>query len=523
MDLNQPYSRVPRPERFRFLRRKLRELQLVYAIDRVTDRHQHLSGLARYTLRVTRRFFRAKAVALLLADQDNRQQQGFFSLGFSHDGLNQQHRMYVKDLLHRHLADESEGTILVAPGQALPEGIAHLALRSFAVADGLRGCLLIANLAKRPPSTEDLHYLKAIISQIDNAIIHGRFLEKFHQTSHLVNKQTREIDFMYEISLSIGRDEDFVSMTRRILESALQLVEVNRCSLMLYDAPTDTLQTELVVGAPHLKTGFRLRLGEGLAGTALKEGKAILAVRGSKDQRFVSVAGETTPQGTVANMACVPLISDTTKLGVLNFTSTDPKYEVTAQELDTLGVVANLIVLAYQRQRLYQLSIKDELTGLYSFRFFSQRLGEELTRASRYKSCFSLVLFDIDHFKKLNDSWGHPFGNIVLKAVAKVLQDSIRQGIDFPARFGGEEFALLLPETSAANALILAERIRQRVGELLFDEKGNIVRTSISGGIAAFPICVNAEQILEKADQSLYNAKSSGRNRIVISDEPPTL
>ncbi len=518
MNLQLPLSQVSRAQRSRYLRLKLRELRLVYAIDRVTDRHPHLSGLARHTLRVMRRFFRADAAALLLAEPSNRQQQAFFSLGFTQASLNQSHRVFAKNLQHQHLTDESAGVTLTAEAAALPSGFKRLMLRSFQVADGFCGCLLVANPVDQLADDEVLHYLGAIVSQIDNAIIHGRFLEKFQKTSSLVNRQTREIDFMYEISLSIGRDEDFISMTRRILESALQLVEVNRCSLMLYDAPTDTLQTELVVGAPHLKTGFRLRLGEGLAGTALKEGKAILAARGSKDQRFVSFAGESSAAGSVANMACIPLISGSTKLGVLNFTSTDPKYEVTPQELDTLGVVANLIVLAYQRQRLYQLSIKDELTGLYSFRFFSQRLQEELTRAQRYKSTFSLVIFDIDYFKKLNDAWGHPFGNLVLKSVAQVLQDSIRLGIDFPARFGGEEFALILPETSAQNAMVLAERIRLRVGELLFHEKGNAIRTSISGGIASFPPHADSEMILEKADQALYRAKSAGRNRIELAD-----
>jgi diguanylate cyclase (GGDEF)-like protein len=168
------------------------------------------------------------------------------------------------------------------------------------------------------------------------------------------------------------------------------------------------------------------------------------------------------------------------------------------------------------------MAITDRLTGLYNFGYFLERLKEERLRAERYHRLLSLVILDIDHFKKYNDSSGHPAGNEVLKKIATILKQEARE-VDIVARYGGEELVIILPETSRKRAMELAERIRQRVSDALFEHMQSqpLGRLTISAGVATFPVdASNEEDLIKRADSSLYLAKSQGRNR-VVAFEPP--
>ncbi len=515
MDLTRNLRDVPITERGRFLRKKLRELKLVQAADRITDRHVSLSDLADHTLSLMQRFFHCHLASMMLVDPGIRQPLAFFCKGLPDQSRDGDTGETLRDLM-RSIPDHSEVKLVATLPVGFPsQDSTRFAAISFHLEGELRGILLAGDRA-RDFDEEDLHFLGAVASQIDNAILHGRFLEKFRKTRTHARKTTKQLDFMYEVSLSIGRDEDFVSLTRRILESSLQLVEVNRCSLMLYDEARDELKTELVVGAPLLKSGFRLKLGQGVAGQALKTGKAILAERGAGDVRFVSLGNAPEPAKGVVNLACVPLICDGRPLGVLNFSSTDPEYSISRSELETLEVVAHLILLAWQRQKLVQLSVKDELTGLFTFRFFRQRLGEEVRNSCRDGRPFCLVLFDLDHFKGINDTHGHLMGNTVLQTVAGVIKNVCRTPEDLAARFGGEEFALLLPGTTPQEAGEVAERVRCITQALNISREGLSLKVTISGGVASLPGVDSPEKLIEQADQALYKAKTEGRNRIVV-------
>ncbi len=183
-------------------------------------------------------------------------------------------------------------------------------------------------------------------------------------------------------------------------------------------------------------------------------------------------------------------------------------------------VLAIEYALLYERAR--QMAITDRLTGLYNFGYFLERLREERLRAERYQRLLSLVILDIDHFKKYNDSNGHPAGNEVLKKIANILKQEARE-VDIVARYGGEEMVLILPETSRRRAAELAERIRQRTAETLFDRMQSqpLGKITLSAGVATFPVdAATEDDLIKKADNSLYQAKSRGRNR-VVAFEPP--
>ncbi len=157
---------------------------------------------------------------------------------------------------------------------------------------------------------------------------------------------------------------------------------------------------------------------------------------------------------------------------------------------------------------------KDELTGLHNFRYYKQRLHQEFSRAVRYGSALSLILFDLDDFKVFNDLYGHDAGNEALKKVGKVLKQNVRIA-DFAVRYGGEEFVIVLVETNKKGASVVAERVRRDVEELHL--KKNL---TISGGIASFPVDTDEEEeMFRLADRALYRAKSEGKNRVYLFHE----
>ncbi|MBX7098221.1 MAG: diguanylate cyclase [Myxococcaceae bacterium] len=175
--------------------------------------------------------------------------------------------------------------------------------------------------------------------------------------------------------------------------------------------------------------------------------------------------------------------------------------------------------LEQKREELLRLSRTDGLTGLYNRRHFNERLEAELARAARYHAALSCVMVDIDHFKKVNDTYGHLFGDVVIKEVAQVLKKALRD-VDVLARYGGEELVALLPETGPVDARRAAERVRAGVAglELTCELKGkNVpVRCTASLGVATWPspTLASPQALLGAADASLYRAKQGGRNRV---------
>jgi diguanylate cyclase (GGDEF)-like protein len=202
--------------------------------------------------------------------------------------------------------------------------------------------------------------------------------------------------------------------------------------------------------------------------------------------------------------------------GALIFAS-EAKGNFTHYHLDTLRLfsyqIAAQISNASLHQQVEKMALTDGLTGLYNHRHFQERLSHELERAGRHDQHLSLLLLDIDHFKKLNDTYGHPFGDVVLKGVSARLSGMAR-GIDFVARYGGEEFAFILTATGRRGCQTVAHRILKVVRALSFDHEGTPVSVTLSVGSATFPKDgEKKEDLIRHADQALYLAKESGRDQ----------
>jgi len=208
-------------------------------------------------------------------------------------------------------------------------------------------------------------------------------------------------------------------------------------------------------------------------------------------------------------------------LGVLYLDSTAIREEYSEADVRLLEGMANLATAALINASLYVQATIDELTGTYIRRYFDQSLNEEIERKKSTDQPVSLILLDIDHFKKVNDKYGHLTGDMVLRKIGQIIRECIR-GADICARYGGEEFAILLPGTDVQGGSIVAEKIRSRIESLTFDlEKLSI---TVSAGVAdARDELCDQEMLVLRADQALYCAKESGRNWVVVwSQDFPT-
>jgi diguanylate cyclase (GGDEF)-like protein len=199
-------------------------------------------------------------------------------------------------------------------------------------------------------------------------------------------------------------------------------------------------------------------------------------------------------------------------------------YDYLHKPLEDMDVLLKAVERALQKRRLYlenqqllqklaDLSIKDPLTQLYNYRFLGQRLTEELLRARRYRRPLTLLMLDLDHFKQINDTHGHPFGDYVLKEMARLLTISIRDA-DTAFRYGGEEFCVLMPETPPDGARQVIDRLLNNVRDTRFVDNGCSTQMTVSIGAASFPEnAADKSQLIAAADQALYEAKRAGRGQ----------
>jgi diguanylate cyclase (GGDEF)-like protein len=216
----------------------------------------------------------------------------------------------------------------------------------------------------------------------------------------------------------------------------------------------------------------------------------------------------------------VPLTSHGQNSGVLTAESNNVD-QFTERDLQMLSIVARSAALALENAELHkrteELIIIDELTETYNYRYFIQKLQEEKRRAIRYSLPLSLIMVDIDRFKKLNDTYGHESGNIVLKELSCIIKDCIRD-VDIFARYGGEEFAIILPQTPQREAAVIGERIREQVESALIDVgKAGRLKITVSVGVTSFPENGKSqEELVSVADQAMYRAKGEGRNLVRV-------
>lgn len=252
--------------------------------------------------------------------------------------------------------------------------------------------------------------------------------------------------------------------------------------------------------------------GRGPAGTSIRDKRSVVLNNTELDKNFSPWRTAALKMG-FRSIATFPILHGNEVLGVMTVYSG----EVNAFLAEEISLLTELscnvgfgILALRDRKKVEELSIKDQLTGLYNRRKVDEVLMYELDRSKRYSSSLSLLLVDIDHFKKVNDNFGHSVGDSVLKEFAKILLED-KRSTDFIGRWGGEEFVIILPNTTIENAVLIGERVRKTTEKKEFS---TVKKVTVSVGITTYEEEDSLDSLFDKADNALYRAKRGGRNRV---------
>lgn len=344
---------------------------------------------------------------------------------------------------------------------------------------------------------------------------HGK---KIKETNKALKILVSDFALLYEIGQRINSTMEVNELYRIIQDVLPTQLDLHKFAILIVDEKREFLNVKAAYGFDDFERIFDLsfRMGEGISGEVAAKGETIYLPDVEIEEKYLHYRGETQETGSFVS---IPLMFKKDILGVMNC-SRSVKSGFSNDDIRLLTMLANQIALAVENAELYtktrELSVREELTGLYNRRYFQQVLQIEWKRATRFKRSLSLLMIDIDHFKDFNDTFGHPFGDKVLKVIADLLIKNLRE-VDTVARFGGEEFVVLLPDTAREGALVVAEKLRHLVEiERFSGEHQRILPLTVSVGIAAFPDDArDMDDLIDHSDVALYEAKDAGRNRVV--------
>jgi diguanylate cyclase (GGDEF)-like protein len=349
----------------------------------------------------------------------------------------------------------------------------------------------------------------------------GAELKALKEVNTSLQNQVHDILDLYEVTKKMSASLSMVDMLQIFKEAVNKVLRFRKARVILMDASQEGIAgvTTFEILNPSfgkattedIKSVPAAQFDQVLAET-ISAKKEIVYLKPPIDEahplkKYLDVRGET--------FVALPLLSEGMPIGIFTVSG------VNEEQLENLSILAEQLALEVKKVNLYEkvqeLAITDGLTGIYVRRHFLERLNEEMPRARRHKLKLSMLMIDLDHFKQCNDTYGHLVGDIVLKEIAKIMKEHIRQ-VDLLGRYGGEEFVIALPDTDKNSAAHVSDRIRQSVEKHKFRAYDETITMTISIGVATYPEDGDDVAVLiDRADQALYKAKAEGRNRVVSS------
>jgi len=384
--------------------------------------------------------------------------------------------------------------------------------------DEVVGVLAIRHKGKTKPFSDfELFLLKQITSHAAICINTCRLYKKRQKEKEDLDKILQNLSLLYSIGKAMNYISDLKSLLQYILSQAIEITSAEKGSIMLHDLESNRLIIRVLAGLADKEYQEKVnnneikcrtfKPGEGIAGRVYLTAKPMVVNNIRDDDLFVE-----SESSFVNSIACIPMVVYNDVIGVINVTNKRGGMDFSEEDVQMLKAVADQAAVAINKAQLWDMAVTDSLTGLYVRRYFMVKLQEELHRADRYNTILTIVMADIDRFKKINDTYGHDVGDKVLETIGKFFQKNIRD-VDIIARYGGEEFILMIPEADKEAAYCLAERLREKFSEI---DLGHLPKITISLGIAAYPLDgTEIDDLIKKADAAMYAAKQAGRNKVM--------
>lgn len=315
--------------------------------------------------------------------------------------------------------------------------------------------------------------------------------------------QISELETLNTLSKVINSTLDFAEVLKLVRHYMMQIMQSEACSIILDDE-------KLYFDSSDKFSSADLRLEKKLYNLAKNNKEIIVATDVNTDERFEKGVYN------FKSRLSIPLNAKDRWFGVINLAGNS--LNVTKRDLEFLQIVANQVAMAIDNTLLHEhirmKSVTDELTGAYNRRYFNDVLLKECKRADRNLTALSLIMFDVDHFKSFNDSFGHLAGDKVLKDVVKVAVSNIRTDVDMVCRYGGEEFIIILPGSHITSAVHVAERIRKGIENLYDTSLGDYKKVSSSFGVVEYYKNEDGSLFVKRVDELLYKSKETGRNKV---------
>ncbi|GAW94227.1 diguanylate cyclase [Calderihabitans maritimus] len=498
------------------LEQKVKELTALHYLSQEEYLTQSLELFLQHLLETTCQIFQAPAGEVLLLDEDTGELTYKAAFGLSKEYVSRIKFKPGEGIIGRSALGEivctedlNKDPRVKYPLENRLEGFRALMSVPLRLNEKIIGVMAVRAVEPRTFSSEDAQLLSTMANHAAHAIERQMMYRQLKEANE-------KLTLLYRIGKTLAKKLDLDEVFATLLEEILKAVEIERCSLFEVDQETGVIRGKIssVMSKEEIEK-IVLPLEKSPVGMAVASGNNTLVIEDvSKIQTLSEESRGVLEKFGIKSMAVVLIKYGEKVAGAITLSSAD-YYRFTPQELELVEAVAEQAGIAIENARLYEevsrIAITDELTGLFTRIYFNRRLEEEWARANRYDSSLSLVMIDIDDFKQVNDTRGHKVGDEVLKKVAYIIKNNLRAS-DVAARYGGDEFVLILPDTAEEGAVSVAEKIRKAVSEL------SDPKVTISAGVAVYQPgkYKNAEEMLIAADMAMYSAKSNLKNRTYI-------
>ncbi|MHC1781721.1 MAG: diguanylate cyclase [Anaerolineaceae bacterium] len=345
------------------------------------------------------------------------------------------------------------------------------------------------------------------------------------ENAHLYTESQRRLKeqaIQNEIARSISLKLDSQEFYDMLYQQIGRFIDIGIFVIANYETGAETWETVYYRKKDRVLEPFTSKLEEGLSGYVLQNRAPLFLSNSAMVDEFTRKSGYSSLISTPKSIMIIPLIVSDRILGALGAQNDEKENAYSQEDFNLFSSIGSQIAAAFENIRLFsrmeQLAIMDNLTNIYNRRHFFDLAHREFDRAERYDRPFSVIMADIDHFKKVNDTYGHTAGDLTLQAFARLIQQTIRH-VDVLGRYGGEEFAIVLPETNLEQARSAAERLRRKVSEFEIVTSRGAVHLTISIGISTRSTPGESlEDLIDRSDRGLYAAKNAGRNRVEAVD-----